>query len=131
MSYVNHILRVLQMIQPYKLTQISKISSFFSSSNTRNPTITDPVVFSFLDKPFSLFWIVVFDTRSSKSSSLKISGLIWSKSWNAFIKAWSSSFLFQTELPEVLVFFEKIEGLNLYIRSGPNYIRVFETWKTY
>ena len=116
MSFRNHILRVSLMIRPRELIRTSKISSSFSSSTTPNPTYTDPVVFFFLDTPFPLFWMVVFNTRSSKS-------------WNAFIKAWSSHFLFQAEVLEVLVFFEEIGGLDLYIRSGPSCIRVFNIWK--
>ena len=131
MTFKNHILQVLQMIQPCKLTQTFKISSFFLSSTTPNPTCTNPVVFFFLDIPFHLFWMIVFDTRSSKSSFLKISDLIWIRSWNAFIKAWSSRYLFRAEVPEVLIFFEEIKGLDLYIRSGPNCIIVFDTWRKY
>ena len=89
------------------------------------------MVFFFLDTPFSFFWIVVFNIRLFQSRFLKISGSIWNRSWNAFIKAWSSRFLFWAEIPEVFIFFEEIERLDLYIRSSPYCIRVFDIWRKY
>ena len=71
----------------------------------------------------------VFDTRSSKASSLNTSGSIRRRSWNAFIKVWSSHFLFRAEEPGFLIFFEEKGGLSLYIKSNPSRITVFDTWR--
>lgn len=43
-----------------------------------------------------------------------------------FNKAWSSNFLFQVKVLEVLVFFEEIRRLDLYIKSGLSCLKVFD-----
>ena len=131
MSFKNYILRVLRIIRPRVLTQTSKTFSSFSFSTTSNSTGTDPTVFFFLGILFPLFWVTVFDIRSSKTSSSRISGLMQRRSQNAFVKTWLSCFLFRVEELRFLVFIEEIRGLDPYIKSDPGCIRFFDIWKNY
>ena len=94
--------------------------AFPFSSTSPDPTYIGPVVFFFRGTPFPLFWISVFVIRSSRTSSSKRSGSILRRSWNAFIKAWSSCFWFRAEEPEFVGFF---------ISSGPSRLRFFDTWR--
>ena len=131
MSWKNHPLRMLQMIRSCELIWTFKTSSSLFSSIVPNPTCTDLVIFFLLGTLFHLLRICVFDTKSSKTSSLNTSGSIRKRSWNAFIKAWSSQFLFQAEESVFLVFFKEIGRLGPYIRSGPSRIKFFDTWSQY